>query len=273
MNKMDMISYTTRAVSRIRERSPLIHNITNFVVMNSSANILLATGAAPVMAHCPAEVEEMSAMAGALVLNIGTIEEAWLESMLLAARTAEARGIPTILDPVGAGATKLRNDAVGKILGSGAVSVLRGNGSEILSLADRDVKTRGVDSTLTFSDALLDAVRQIALDRKCVVAVSGEEDCITDGKQVFRVKNGHPLMTRVTGTGCGLSAVAAAFCAIEEEKNFALATAAAFGFYGLCGELATAESRGPGSFQTAFLDRLHTTGDKEIREGLKVSKV
>lgn len=264
-----MIPYTSEAVSRIRERSPLIHNITNFVVMNSSANILLAIGAAPVMAHCRSEVAEMTSMAGALVLNIGTIEEAWLESMLLAARTANDRGIPVILDPVGAGATKLRSSAVEEILETGAVSVLRGNGSEILSLVDLDVKTRGVDSSITFSEGMVDAAKKIADHRGCVVAISGQEDCITDGKQVFRVKNGHPLMTRITGTGCGLSAVVAAFCAVE-EKNLALATAAAFGFYGLCGDLAAGASSGPGSFETAFLDRLYTTGEEEIRKYLKV---
>lgn len=265
-----MIPYTTEALSRIRERSPLIHNITNFVVMNSSANILLAIGAAPVMAHCRSEVEEMTSMAGALVLNIGTIEGAWLESMLLAARTANTNRIPVILDPVGAGATKLRSDAVNKILEDCTVSVLRGNGSEVLSLVDQDTRTRGVDSTLAFSDAMVDAAKEIVADRGCVVAISGEEDCITDGKQVFRVKNGHPIMTRITGTGCGLSAVVAAFCAVEEEKNIAVATAAAFGFYGLCGELAAEASSGPGSFETAFLDRLYTAGEEEIREYLKV---
>jgi hydroxyethylthiazole kinase len=267
---MDMLPYTLKAVSRIRERSPLVHNITNFVVMNSSANILLAAGAAPVMAHCRSEVEEMAAMAGALVLNIGTIEKEWLESMLLAARKADARGIPVVLDPVGAGATKLRNDAVEEILESGAVSVLRGNGSEILSLVNQDIKTRGVDSDLAFSREMLDAAKGIATDRGCVVAISGEKDCITDGEQVFRVKNGHPLMTRVTGTGCGLSAVAAAFCAVEANKDFAAATAAAFGFYGLCGELAAESSNGPGSFQTTFLDRLYTTGEEKIRKSLKI---
>ncbi len=267
---MDMIPYTTRAASRIREKSPLVHNITNFVVMNSSANILLAIGAAPVMAHCRTEVEEMTAMAGALVLNIGTIEEAWLDSMLLAARTAGGKGIPVILDPVGAGATKLRSDAVEKIMETGAVTVLRGNGSEVLSLVRSDVRTRGVDSTLAFSDDMVDAAGAIARDRKCVVGISGEEDCITDGERIFRVKNGHPLMTRVTGTGCGLAAVVAAFCAVEEEKSFAAAAAAAFGFYGLCGELAAKESRGPASFETAFMDRLYTTGEEEIGKYLKV---
>lgn len=269
---MKMIPYTIEALSRIRERCPLIHNITNFVVMNSSANILLAIGAAPVMAHCRSEVKEMTSMAGALVLNIGTIEEAWLDSMLLAGKTANDRGIPVILDPVGAGATKLRTDAVKKILEDCNVSVLRGNGSEVLSLVDQDTKTRGVDSTLAVSDDMVDTAREIALDRGCVVAISGEEDCVTDGEQVFRGKNGHPLMTRVTGTGCGLSAVVAAFCAVEDGENPAIATAAAFGFYGLCGELAAEESRGPASFETAFMDRLYTTGEEEIRKYLKVKR-
>lgn len=269
---MDFSAYTIEAVARIRERSPLVHNITNFVVMNSSANILLALGAAPVMAHCPGEVAEMAAMAGALVLNIGTIEEAWLASMLTAARAANDAGIPVILDPVGAGATRLRTDAVQRIMAETRVSVLRGNCSEIFSLTDQAVKTRGVDSALALTDEMVDAARQMAKGLGCVVAISGEEDCITGDGEVFRVKNGHPVMTRVTGTGCGLSAVVAAFCAVTPEKDFAQATAAAFGFYGLCGELGARVSDKPGRFPAAFLDQLYSVGPEEINRHLKISK-
>lgn len=267
-----MQAYTIESVARIRERSPLVHNITNFVVMNSSANILLALGASPVMAHSPDEVADMAAMAGALVLNIGTIEGAWLESMLIAARAANGEGIPVVLDPVGAGATKLRTEAVHRILAESRVSVLRGNCSEVLSLADQGIKTKGVDSSLTLSDTTVDAARQIAEVQKCVVSISGEVDCITDGDGVFRVKNGHPVMTRVTGTGCGLSAVVAAFCAVDPETDFTVATAAAFGFYGLCGELAARVSDKPGSFPATFLDHLYSIGPDEIEQYLKVSR-
>ncbi len=269
---MNLTQYTLEAVGRIRQRAPLIHNITNFVVMNSSANILLAIGASPVMAHCQTEVEEMTSLASALVLNIGTIQEDWLASMICAAQTANSIGIPVILDPVGAGATKFRTAAIKEILGNCSISVLRGNCSEILSLGSCDVKTRGVDSSLYFSEELVDVARQMALDEKCVIAISGEEDCITDGNRVFRVKNGQPVMTRVTGTGCGLSAVTAAFCAVA-EKNFALATAAAFGYYGLCGDLAIQTSAKPGSFAVAFVDQLYATSDEEIMRHLKIKEV
>ncbi|MHB9111133.1 MAG: hydroxyethylthiazole kinase [Thermoleophilia bacterium] len=269
---MEIEASTIELLARIKQKAPLIHNITNFVVMNSSANILLAIGASPVMAHCQAEVEEMTSMASALVLNIGTIQEDWLESMICAAKTANSVGIPVVLDPVGAGATRLRTEAIEKIMEDCSISVLRGNCSEILSLGSSDIKTKGVDSSLSLSDETVNAARQMATDNKCVIAISGEEDCITDGDKVFRVSNGQPVMTRVTGTGCGLSAVTAAFCAVA-DGDLAMATAAAFGYYGLCGDLAVKTSDKPASFEVAFVDCLYSTGDEEIRGHLKVEAV
>lgn len=266
---MDFDNYTIAVLDRIKKRAPLVHNITNFVVMETTANILLAIGASPVMAHCRSEVEEMVSLAGALVLNIGTIQEDWLASMIAAAKRANAIGIPVILDPVGAGATQLRTRAAKEIMANCAISVLRGNASEVLSLLSSDIRTKGVDTSLALSDQGIVAVKAMALAEKCVVAVSGEEDCITDGNRVFRVQNGQPLMTRVTGVGCGLSAVTAAFCAAA-DGDFTLAAAAAFAFYGLCGDLAIRTSDKPGSFYVAFLDRLHSTGAEEIKSGIKV---
>ena len=254
------------------DKSPLIHNITNFVVMNSSAQYFAGNRRFSVMAHCQAEVEEMTSMAGALVLNIGTIQEDWLESMILAAKTANNVGIPVILDPVGAGATRLRTEAIKEIMANSSISVLRGNCSEILSLGSADVKTKGVDSSLSLSDRTVDAARQMAIDSNCINAISGEEDCITDGTKVFRVSNGQPVMTKVTGIGCGLSAVTAAFCAVA-DNNLTLATAAAFGYYGLCGDLAVKTSDKPGSFEVAFIDHLYSTGSEEIEGQLKIEEV
>ncbi|MHB8858639.1 MAG: hydroxyethylthiazole kinase [Thermoleophilia bacterium] len=268
---MEIEETTVELLAKVRQNAPLIHNITNFVVMNSSANILLAVGASPVMAHSPAEVEEMTSMAGALVLNIGTIQEDWLDSMILAAKTANSVGIPVIVDPVGSGATRLRTNAVKKIMDNSAISVLRGNCSEVLSLGSDDVKTKGVDSSLSMSDQTAAVAKQMAVDNKCIIAISGEEDCITDGERVFRVGNGQPLMTKVTGIGCGLSAVTAAFCAVAPD-DLARATAAAFGFYGLCADLAIKTSDRPGSFEVAFIDQLYSTGSDEIREHLKIAE-
>jgi hydroxyethylthiazole kinase len=269
---MDMQSYTVELLAKIREKGPLIHNITNFVVMNSSANILLALGASPVMAHCLAEMEEMTSLASALVLNIGTLQEDWLQSMICAAQTANSRGIPVILDPVGAGATTFRTEAIHTILRHCPVSVLRGNCSEIFSLGSSSIRTKGVDSSLAFSDEMVTAARAMAREKNCILAISGEEDCVTDGITIFRVGNGHPMMTRVTGIGCGLSAVTAAFCAVAEGR-LVEATAAAFGFYGLCADLAVKISEMPGSFQVAFVDALSSTGADDIRRSLKVTEV
>lgn len=266
---MDMKATTVELLDTIRTTAPLVHNITNFVVMNPSANILLALGASPVMAHSRQEVADMAAMAGALVLNIGTLTEKWISSMVLAGKAANQRGIPVILDPVGAGATRYRTRTVKHLLGEVNISVIRGNASEVLSLAVDDVKTKGVDSTLSLSDEFVDAAGAIARRHGCIVAISGEKDLVTDGDRVFRIANGVPLMTRVTGLGCGLSAVAGAFCAVTGEDLLA-AVAAAFGFYGLCGEVASDVSDRPGSFFVAFLDTLYTAGSAEIHEHLKI---
>ncbi|MFO7839720.1 MAG: hydroxyethylthiazole kinase [Desulfosalsimonadaceae bacterium] len=264
-----MEQFTIDALEQIRSRSVLVHSITNLVVMSTTANILLAVGASPVMAHAFEEVEEMTARADALVLNIGTLEQSWLESMIAAGRRANAEGIPVILDPVGAGATAFRSASARRIMDECRISVLRGNASEVLSLASSEVETRGVESSISMQDHMVPAVQDMALAEGCVVAVSGEHDCVTDGRRVFRIKNGQSLMTRITGIGCGLSALAAAFCGVLRE-SFAEATAAAHGYYGLCGDLAITVSDRPGSFYSAFLDRLYATGKEEINNSLKV---
>jgi hydroxyethylthiazole kinase len=267
---MDMERRTITLLDQIRSRAPLVHNITNLVVMNLSANILLALGASPVMAHSRREAADMAAMAAALVLNIGTLTEKWIEAMLLAAEAANARGIPVILDPVGAGATAYRTHTARRILAEASIAVIRGNASEVLALADANIKTKGVDSSLSLSDEMVDAAGAIARRHGCIVAVSGEKDLVTDGNRVFRVANGVPLMTRVTGLGCGLSAAVGAFCAVGRD-DLPAAVAAAFGFYGRCGELALDVSDRPGSFCVAFLDALYATGSEDILGRLNIS--
>ncbi len=273
---MDIKQRTVKLLEKMRATSPLIHNITNFVVMNSTANILLAAGASPVMAHCMGEVEEMATMANALVLNIGTLQEDWVDAMILAGKTANENNIPVILDPVGSGATSLRTRAVKKIMKEIRIAVLRGNASEVFSLASAgtsaDVRTRGVDSSIGVTNELIEAAGHLAAELNCIVAISGAEDIITNGQKLFRVKNGQPLMTKVTGIGCGLSAVVGAFCAVCDDRDLLSATAAAFGFYGLCGDKAIHVSDKPGSFFTAFVDALYDAQAGDIREGLKVKE-
>ena len=204
-------------IEAVRRTGPLVHNITNLVVMSLSANVLLAAGASPVMAHAHEEVADMAGIAQALVLNIGTLDPYWVESMKLALAAARARGIPVVLDPVGAGATPYRNRTLAELLDVGVPAVIRGNGSEIMSTANTAIKTRGVDSSASADDAL-DAARALATRIAGTVCVSGATDHIVhaDGRHA-RLSNGHVWMTRITGVGCSLSALIGALCAVQSN--------------------------------------------------------
>ena len=245
-------------VLAVRQQQPLVHNITNFVVMNYNANALLALGAAPVMAHAREEVRDMAGIAQALVLNIGTLSPEWIEAMVMALQTARGRGIPVVLDPVGAGATPYRNRAVAELLAAGSPTVLRGNASEILSVAGVEAATRGVDSAAASDDAVQTA-RTLAARLGAVVCVSGATDHILapDGRHV-RLSNGHVWMTRVTGVGCSATALIGAFCAVQPDAFHA--TIAAMAYLGVVGEVAAAQvqaqGRGVGQLQIALLDGL-----------------
>lgn len=240
-------------IAAVRTQSPLVQNITNYVVMNNSANALLAIGASPVMAHWVREMEEMTAIAGALVINIGTLDDTWIEGMLAAGKAASRRGTPIVLDPVGAGATSQRTETALKIIEECHPTLIRGNASEIMALVDARVKSKGVDSCASSDDALASA-KQLALETGSVVVISGQTDYITDGTQVYTVEGGHPSMTLVTGMGCTSSALVGAFVAVE--PNAMLAATAAMAVMSLAGERAVAYSRGTGSLQVNFLDEL-----------------
>ena len=252
---------------KVRETKPLVHNITNYVVMNFTANLLLAAGASPVMAHAENEVEEMVAFAKALVLNIGTLEDAWIASMLKAGKRATRLGVPVILDPVGAGATQLRTEAAKRMLAETRVSIVRGNASEILALAGGAAKTKGVDAADTV-EAAAERAEALARDLGVPVAITGAVDYITDGKRVLRVANGHPLMGGVTGTGCGATAIIGAFAGVDPDPVSAAATALAY--YGLAGEHAAAGAPGPGTFMIRFQDALHALSLDEMQSGARI---
>lgn len=255
-------------LAAVRRQHPLVHNITNFVVMNVTANALLACGAAPVMAHAREEVEEMAGLSGALVLNIGTLTPAWVESMLAAGRRANQLGIPVVLDPVGAGATRLRTDSARRILGEVRLAVVRGNASEVLALAGEGAGARGVDSTHGVEEAA-QAAAELADSLGAPVAITGAVDLVTDGKAVWRVANGHPLMGRVTGMGCTASALIGAFLAVEPDPAFAAASALAY--LGLAGQRAAQGAAGPASFLTGLLDALYAMTEKELEDGAAIS--
>jgi hydroxyethylthiazole kinase len=236
----------------LRERKPLVHQITNYVVMNETANATLALGALPVMAHAREEVEEMVRIAGALVLNIGTLSPPWVEAMLLAGRAANDAGVPVVLDPVGAGATSYRTETARRILDDVDVAVLRGNAGEVATLVGVDAEVRGVESISAGTDAgelAREAARRLGL----VASVTGPVDHVSDGERLTRVANGDPLLGRVTGTGCMSTALTGCFLAVAEP--FAAAAAALVAF-GVAGEDAAAGAKGPGSFHVALYDAI-----------------
>ncbi|MCP4682348.1 MAG: hydroxyethylthiazole kinase [Desulfobacterales bacterium] len=253
-------------LEKIREKQPLIHNITNFVVMNFTANVLLSMGASPVMAHAANEVEEMAGFAGALVLNIGTLTDEWIESMILAGKKASGMKTPVILDPVGAGATALRTDSAKLIIDEINISAIRGNASEILSLRYKDSKTKGVDAVHSVEDATETALI-LARELDTTLAITGPSDLVTDGDRVIRVQNGHPLMGRVTGTGCAATAVIGAFLSVDEDP--VSATATALSFFGLAGEIAAKRASAPGSFMISLIDALYEITPEMLQDGCK----
>jgi len=241
-------------LARIRDEKPLVHQITNYVVMNETANATLALGALPVMAHAIEEVEEMVALASALVLNIGTLSSHWVESMVAAGRVANDRGIPIVLDPVGAGATRYRTDTARGLLAELRVAVLRGNAGEVATLVGVDAEVRGVESIAAGGGAA-ELAREAAETLGLVVAVTGAVDHVSDGDRFAAIANGHELLATVSGTGCMSTAITGAFLAAKPDEPFEAAVEALVAF-GVAGEDAAVEARGPGSFHAGLYDAL-----------------
>jgi hydroxyethylthiazole kinase len=253
---------------RLRERKPLVHQITNYVVMNETANATLALGALPVMAHAREEVEEMVAIADALVLNIGTLSPHWVEAMLVAGRAANERGIPVVLDPVGAGATTYRTETAKRILDEVDVTVLRGNAGEVATLVGADAEVRGVESTGGAGDAA-ELARTSARQLDVIAAVTGAVDHVSDGATVVAIANGHPLLAAITGTGCMSTAITGCFTAVADAPfDGAVAALVAFG---VAGEDAAREASGPGSFHVALYDALAALDPDTLDERARVS--
>jgi hydroxyethylthiazole kinase len=218
------------------------------------------------MAHAPNEVEEMAELASALVLNIGTLTDDWVDAMAAAARRAAAKGRPIVLDPVGAGATALRTAAARRLAAEAPMSVIRGNASEVLALDQGGATTRGVDSAHDVAAAAAVA-QDLAQRLPATLAVTGPVDLVTDGRRTVRVANGHPLMGWITGSGCTATAVIGAFLAVDDDPTLAAATALAF--FGLAGETAAQRASAPGSFQVALLDALYTVTPEDLERGAR----
>lgn len=259
-----------KLLERIRQQKPLLHHITNFVVMNDTANLTLALGALPVMAHAREEVAEMVSMAGALVLNPGTLTPQWVDSMLIAGKRANELRIPIVLDPVGAGATNLRTESNLRLLEELEITVLRGNPGEIGALAGIAGKVKGVESIGELENPL-EVARSTASRFKTTVAITGKRDIISDGKHTIAVDNGHIMLKTITGTGCMATTTIAAFAAVEEDPL--LAAAAGLVCFGLAGELSATASQGPGSFKAALLDSLYNLTAKQVAAGARVQFV
>lgn len=254
-------------LERVRDASPLVHNITNYVVMNNTANALLAVGASPAMVHAAEEVEEFASISRALVINIGTLSPRWVDAMRLAATRAGSANIPWVLDPVGAGATTYRTE-VGAELARMRPAVIRGNASEIMVLAGSvGAAGKGVDSTHSTHAALAPA-RALARDTGALVAMTGVVDYVTDGERVVAIHNGHPMMARVTGLGCTATALVGAFLGANDDP-FA-ATVSALTTLGVAGEMAAERSPGPGSLQMHLLDALYRLDRVELEQRARV---
>ncbi|MHC1770412.1 MAG: hydroxyethylthiazole kinase [Flexilinea sp.] len=254
-------------LTRIRNKHPLVHHITNFVAMNDTANLTLAFGALPVMAHSKEEVAEMVGASDALVLNPGTLTPEWVESMLIAGRRANEIGIPVVYDPVGVGATKLRNETGQRFLSTLKLAVIRGNPGEVGSLAGIGGAVRGVESVEELKDPGL-AARNLSQKYNVVVAITARRDIISDGRRILGVDNGHIFLKSITGSGCMSTAAVAAFCAVE--NNHLIAAAAALACYGLAAQNAAQYAKGPGTFRAALLDEVYqlTTEDVEANTGI-----
>lgn len=257
-------------IEAVRKNAPLVHNITNFVVMQVTANSLLAAGASPLMAHAPEELEDLLNIASALVLNIGTLSKEWINSMAQAGAYAHSKKIPVVLDPVGAGASRFRTQSAHHLVESTNPDIVRGNASEIMALASAvcgtsAARSKGVDSLNTADEALQSAVN-LAQSVGCVVSVSGERDCITDGKTFVRVHGGTPMMTLVTGLGCSATALTGAYAAgaLASGNTILVGAVTAMAVMAEAGDRALIGCKGPGSFLPAFLDALYTLDPEAV---------
>lgn len=264
-------------LKNVREKNPLVHNITNYVTVNDCANILLACGGSPIMADDIAEAEEITAICGGLNINIGTLNERTIASMLAAGKKANVCGHPVVLDPVGAGASRLRTQTAYRLLDEVQFAAIRGNISEIKALALGEGAAKGVDADVadTVTDETLDNAvafaKNFSKKTGAVVAITGAIDIVADNKAAYIIRNGHPMMSRITGTGCMLSAMTAAYLVANPEQPLKAAAAAVCAM-GLCGERAHArlgERDGNGTYRTLILDELYNLSGDELEAGAR----
>lgn len=256
-----MNSIASVCLNQVRTKKPLIHHLTNWVTIYDCANIVKVFGASPVMAHAAEEVADMAGIANALVLNIGTLTSDFVQAMILAGRSANKKGIPVVLDVCGAGATKFRDDKCAEILNSLKINIVKGNSSEIASIAGEDVSTKGVDACSVDKD-LKEIAMDLAKKRSCAVVITGKEDIVADSSRFVLVKNGHPMMANIVGTGCMATSVIGTFAAVEND--LVAASAAGLVCYEVAAELAAEKALGPGSFKERLFDEVYNLDGKTV---------
>lgn len=254
-------------LEKVRKEKPLVHHLTNWVTIYDCANIVKAFGASPVMAHAPEEAADMTALASALVLNIGTLTADFIEAMKMSVKSANIKNIPVVLDICGAGATAFRDKKVFELLAAGKIDIIKGNASETARIAGLEVATKGVDSTDVNQD-LTKIARQLADKRNCVVVITGEIDIVADKQKVFKIKNGHAMMADVVGTGCMAASVIGTFAAVSDD--LAEGISAGLCCYEIAAECAAEKSNGPGSFKEKLMDRVFTLKSDIVDERQKV---
>ena len=260
------------ALRKIAEERPLVHHLTNYVSVSLVANTTLLTGALPVMAHALEEVAEMVSLASALVVNIGTLDAHFIEAVLIAGSRANEQGTPVVLDPVGAGATSFRTNTAERLLSELSIAAVCGNAGEVATLAGLAAEVRGVESLA--GDAR-EAAAKAAGALGVTVAATGETDYVSDGEHTLAVSNGHPLMSRVVGSGCASTAVVGCFAAVDGSMGMVETVAHALAYFGRAGEVAAEGAGGGGTFKPRLLDALAgLAGDpKGLEDTLRVKEV
>jgi hydroxyethylthiazole kinase len=252
-------------LQKVKEQKPVVHHLTNWVTIYDCANVVKVLGASPVMAHAPEEVAEMAQIASSLVLNIGTLTVDFIEAMKIAAKSANKKNIPVILDVCGAGATKLRDQKCFELLDSVKIAIIKGNASEIARIAGQTVKTKGVDAGIVSAN-LSELAAGLAKSRHCTVVITGQQDIITDGNKCYRINNGHPMMANIVGTGCMAASVIGAFAAVDAD--YVETSTAALVCFEIAAELAVKKSHGPGTFKEQLFDALYNL-DKSTVDNLQ----
>lgn len=259
-------------LDRIKSNKPLIHHITNWVTIYDCANITRAIGALPVMAHALEESADMVSIASALVLNIGTLTPHLIESMLSAGKAANKKGIPIVLDAVGAGATKLRTDSSYMLMEKLKIDIIKGNSGEIGTLAGTKAEVKGVEA-MGVEGNLVEIGRELAKRHGAAVVITGKQDIVSNGIDTYLINNGHAMMGSIVGTGCMAASVIGCFAAVE--KDYAFASTAALVCFGIAGELAakSPESKGPGTYKEAFYDEIYNLGREKIESLQRFEKI